>query len=96
MVADETGCRTRTLVNICILLQDKWSPVHSISTILTSIQSLLTDPNVKVGCRTIRLRPWRIRADPNALIPDGRRRPHTARPSQPVHCKVTLHRRSVP
>ena len=30
------------------MLQDKWSPVHSISTILTSIQSLLTDPNVKV------------------------------------------------
>ncbi len=29
-------------------MQDKWSPVHSISTILTSIQSLLTDPNVKV------------------------------------------------
>ena len=25
--------------------QDNWSPVHSICTLLTSIQSLLTDPN---------------------------------------------------
>jgi len=34
--------------SICLdIIQDKWSPVHSISTILTSIQSLLTDPNVK-------------------------------------------------
>jgi len=34
--------------SLCLdIIQDKWSPVHSISTILKSIQSLLTDPNVK-------------------------------------------------
>lgn len=27
------------------LLQDQWSPCHNICTLLTSIQSLLTDPN---------------------------------------------------
>ena len=27
------------------IIQDQWSPCHSVSTILTSIQSLLTDPN---------------------------------------------------
>jgi ubiquitin-conjugating enzyme E2 A len=27
------------------VLQDKWSPCQNVSTILTSIQSLLTDPN---------------------------------------------------
>lgn len=27
------------------LLQDSWSPCHNICTLLTSIQSLLTDPN---------------------------------------------------
>lgn len=32
--------------NICLdIIQDQWSPCHSVSTILTSIQSLLTDPN---------------------------------------------------
>ena len=32
--------------SICLdIIQDKWSPCHSVSTILTSIQSLLTDPN---------------------------------------------------
>ena len=33
--------------DICIdILQNKWSPVYDISTILVSIQSLLTDPNI--------------------------------------------------
>ncbi|KAH7404572.1 hypothetical protein KP509_15G032400 [Ceratopteris richardii] len=27
------------------IIQDAWSPCHNVSTILTSIQSLLTDPN---------------------------------------------------
>jgi ubiquitin-conjugating enzyme E2 A len=27
------------------IIQDKWSPVHSVCTILTSLQSLLADPN---------------------------------------------------
>lgn len=32
--------------NLCLdLLQDQWSPCHNICTLLTSIQSLLTDPN---------------------------------------------------
>eukprot|EP00727_Mastigamoeba_balamuthi_P011168 m51a1_g6674 putative ubiquitin-conjugating enzyme family protein (155) ;mRNA; f:209211-209931 len=32
--------------HLCLdVIQDKWSPVFSVSTILTSIQSLLTDPN---------------------------------------------------
>ena len=32
--------------NLCLdLLQDQWSPCHTICTLLTSIQSLLTDPN---------------------------------------------------
>lgn len=32
--------------NICMdTLQDKWSPCHNISTVLMSIQSMLTDPN---------------------------------------------------
>jgi ubiquitin-protein ligase len=32
--------------NLCLdIIQDKWSPVYSVSTILTSIQSLLPDPN---------------------------------------------------
>ncbi|KIZ07222.1 hypothetical protein MNEG_0735 [Monoraphidium neglectum] len=32
--------------HLCLdLLQDAWSPCHSVSTLLTSIQSLLTDPN---------------------------------------------------
>lgn len=26
--------------------QDQWSPIYTVSTILTSIQSLLTDPNI--------------------------------------------------
>ncbi|KAK9865992.1 hypothetical protein WJX84_006339 [Apatococcus fuscideae] len=31
---------------LCLdIIQDKWSPIHSVSTILTSVQSLLTDPN---------------------------------------------------
>ncbi len=31
---------------LCLdIIQDRWSPVYTISTILTSIQSLLTDPN---------------------------------------------------
>jgi len=31
---------------LCLdIIQDKWSPIYSVSTILTSIQSLLTDPN---------------------------------------------------
>eukprot|EP01111_Echinosteliopsis_oligospora_P001918 TRINITY_DN1280_c0_g1_i1.p1 TRINITY_DN1280_c0_g1~~TRINITY_DN1280_c0_g1_i1.p1 ORF type:complete len:173 (+),score=17.98 TRINITY_DN1280_c0_g1_i1:63-521(+) len=32
--------------HLCLdIIQDKWSPSYSVSTILTSIQSLLTDPN---------------------------------------------------
>jgi ubiquitin-conjugating enzyme E2 A len=32
--------------SLCLdVIQDKWSPIYSASTILTSIQSLLTDPN---------------------------------------------------
>lgn len=27
------------------IIQDQWSPIHNVSTLLTSIQSLLTDPN---------------------------------------------------
>jgi len=27
------------------ILQDKWRPIYTVGTILTSIQSLLTDPN---------------------------------------------------
>lgn len=31
---------------LCLdLLQDQWSPCHNVSSLLTSIQSLLTDPN---------------------------------------------------
>jgi len=33
--------------SICIdILQQKWTPAYSVSTILVSIQSLLADPNV--------------------------------------------------
>ena len=28
------------------IIKEAWSPIHSVSTILTSVQSLLTDPNV--------------------------------------------------
>ncbi|KAG2483331.1 hypothetical protein HYH03_017779 [Edaphochlamys debaryana] len=32
--------------SLCMdVLQDQWSPCHNVSTLLTSIQSLLTDPN---------------------------------------------------
>eukprot|EP00455_Lapot_gusevi_P001993 TRINITY_DN10770_c0_g1_i2.p1 TRINITY_DN10770_c0_g1~~TRINITY_DN10770_c0_g1_i2.p1 ORF type:complete len:155 (-),score=23.66 TRINITY_DN10770_c0_g1_i2:33-497(-) len=32
--------------SICLdILQDQWSPIYTVSTVLTSIQSLLTDPN---------------------------------------------------
>eukprot|EP00744_Colponema_vietnamica_P001243 GILI01002083.1.p1 GENE.GILI01002083.1~~GILI01002083.1.p1 ORF type:complete len:155 (+),score=18.71 GILI01002083.1:54-518(+) len=32
--------------HICLdIIQDKWSPIYTVSSILTSIQSLLTDPN---------------------------------------------------
>lgn len=27
------------------IIQDQWSPCHSVCSILTSVQSLLTDPN---------------------------------------------------
>lgn len=27
------------------IIQDQWSPIHSVATLLTSVQSLLTDPN---------------------------------------------------
>lgn len=31
---------------LCLdLIQDQWSPIYSVSSILTAIQSLLTDPN---------------------------------------------------
>lgn len=29
----------------CSILQNQWSPIYDIAAILTSIQSLLTDPN---------------------------------------------------
>lgn len=33
--------------NICLdIIQDKWSPIYTVGSILTSIQSLLTDPNI--------------------------------------------------
>ncbi|KJE92441.1 ubiquitin-conjugating enzyme family protein [Capsaspora owczarzaki ATCC 30864] len=33
--------------SICLdIIQDKWSPIYTISSILTSIQSLLADPNI--------------------------------------------------
>lgn len=33
--------------SVCLdILQDAWSPVHSVGTILTSLRSLLTDPNL--------------------------------------------------
>ena len=32
--------------SLCLdIIQDKWSPIYSVSSILTSVQSLLTDPN---------------------------------------------------
>lgn len=32
--------------SICLdIIQEAWSPIHNICTLLTSIQSLLTDPN---------------------------------------------------
>jgi ubiquitin-conjugating enzyme E2 A len=32
---------------LCLdIIQDNWSPIHNICTLLTSIRSLLTDPNV--------------------------------------------------
>lgn len=32
--------------SLCLdILQDKWKPIYTVGTILTSIQSLLTDPN---------------------------------------------------
>lgn len=35
---------------LCLdLIQDQWSPVQSVSTLLTSVQSLLTDPNCSVS-----------------------------------------------
>jgi len=31
---------------LCLdIIQDRWSPIYTVNTILTSIQSLLTDPN---------------------------------------------------
>ena len=31
---------------LCLdIIRDAWSPIHSVQTILTSIQSLLSDPN---------------------------------------------------
>jgi len=31
---------------LCLdIIQDKWSPIYTVSSILTSVQSLLTDPN---------------------------------------------------
>jgi len=40
--------------SLCLdILQDKWKPVYTVGTILTSIQSLLTDPNnARWGNRT--------------------------------------------
>ena len=32
--------------NLCLdIIQDKWSPIYTVSSLLSSIQSLLTDPN---------------------------------------------------
>ncbi len=36
------------MFTVCVFMyriQDKWSPIYTVETILTSIQSLLTDPN---------------------------------------------------
>ncbi len=34
--------------SLCLdIIQDKWSPIYTVATILTSIQSLLTDPNIQ-------------------------------------------------
>lgn len=39
--------------NICLdILQNKWSPVYDIRTVLISIQSLLTDPNIDSPANT--------------------------------------------
>lgn len=39
---------------LCLdLIQDQWSPVQSVSTLLTSVQSLLTDPNCSVSPRKL-------------------------------------------
>ena len=39
--------------NICLdILQDKWSPVYDIKSVLISIQSLLTDPNTDSPANT--------------------------------------------
>ncbi len=44
---DSIACCSCRDGSICLdIIQDQWSPIHSISTILTSIQSLLCDPNV--------------------------------------------------
>jgi ubiquitin-conjugating enzyme E2 A len=41
--------------NICLdVIQAKWSPSYTVSSILTSIQSLLTDPNVQSPANPVR------------------------------------------
>jgi ubiquitin-conjugating enzyme E2 A len=42
--------------NICLdVIQAKWSPSYTVSSILTSIQSLLTDPNVQSPANPVRV-----------------------------------------
>ena len=37
---------------LCLdIIQSAWSPIYSVSSILTSIQSLLTDPNIGAAVR---------------------------------------------
>jgi ubiquitin-conjugating enzyme E2 A len=75
--------------SLCLdILQDKWKPVYSVGTILTSIQSLLTDPNTgRSVCDTPP--PSRRRAQCSAL--------HTPRPPPlflPCACLACLPCRS--
>ncbi|CEL96804.1 unnamed protein product [Vitrella brassicaformis CCMP3155] len=39
--------------NLCLdIIQDQWKPIYTIGTVLTSIQSLLTDPNCSSPANT--------------------------------------------
>eukprot|EP01120_Amphizonella_sp_Union-15-10_P013791 TRINITY_DN6498_c0_g1_i1.p1 TRINITY_DN6498_c0_g1~~TRINITY_DN6498_c0_g1_i1.p1 ORF type:complete len:152 (-),score=13.44 TRINITY_DN6498_c0_g1_i1:60-515(-) len=46
--------------SLCLdIIQDKWSPVFTVSTILLSIQSLLTDPNITSPANPVAARLFR-------------------------------------